>query len=76
MEFGPQYLGKWLVIIGLVIVVMGLIFMALGKLGLFRLPGDLEFQGRNWKIYFPIVTCIVLSILLTLIMWLINLFRR
>jgi hypothetical protein len=76
MEFGPQHLGKWLVVFGVALIVLGLLMMGLGKLGLFRLPGDLEFQGRHWKVYFPIASCIVLSILLTLIVWLITLFRR
>jgi len=50
--------------------------VVLGKVGLFRLPGDLQFGGRNWRIYFPIASCIIISIVLTLILWLINYFRR
>lgn len=76
MDFGPQQIGKWLIITGLVLVVMGGLFLGLGKLELFRLPGDLEFGGKNWKVYAPLGTCLVLSALLTLIMWLIQFFRR
>jgi hypothetical protein len=41
-----------------------------------RLPGDIAYQGKNSSFYFPIVTCIVLSVAVTLILWAINLFRR
>ena len=76
MDFGPQQIGKWLIIIGLVLVTAGGLFLGLGKLGLFRLPGDLEFGGKNWKVYAPLGTCVLLSALLTLIMWLIQSFKR
>ena len=76
MDFGPQQFGKWLVAAGAVIIVIGLLVILLGKVGLFRLPGDLSFGGRNWRIYFPIASSIPLSILLTLILWLIYYFRR
>ena len=73
---GPQQLGKWLVVLGAIVIVMGLLLMLLGRIGLFRLPGDMEFGGRNWRVYFPLGTCILLSLLLTAILWLIQHFRR
>jgi hypothetical protein len=76
MDFGPQQFGKWLVAAGAIIIVLGLLVMLLGRIGLFRLPGDLSFGGRNWRIYFPIASSILLSILLTLILWLISHFHR
>jgi hypothetical protein len=76
VDLGPQQLGKWLVLIGGTLVVLGLLVMLLGRLGLFRLPGDLEFGGRNWRLYVPLGTSIVLSILLTLLLWLIRYVRR
>ena len=76
MVFGPQQFGKWLVVIGAAIVVVGVLVILLGKIGLFRLPGDFTFGGRNWRIYFPIASSILLSILLTLILWLIHYFTR
>ena len=76
MDFGPQQLGKWLIAAGIFIILLGGLIILLGKIGLFRLPGDLEFGSRNWRIYIPIASCIVLSILLTLILWLIHYFRR
>jgi hypothetical protein len=76
MDFGPQQVGKWLVVVGAAIVLLGAIVILLGRIGLFKLPGDLEFGSRNWRIYLPIASCILISIILTLILWLINYFRR
>ena len=76
MGFGPQQFGKWLIFAGLVIALLGALVLLLGRLGLFRLPGDLEFGGRYWRVYIPIASCIVISIVVTLILWLISYFRR
>ena len=60
-------------------MVLGLIFMAgprLPFLGLGRLPGDISFRGKSFQFYFPIVTCLVLSVAATLIMWVISLLTR
>ena len=71
-------LGKLLVLGGIALVVIGGFFALGGRLPfrLGRLPGDIAYQGKNGSFYFPIVTCIVLSVALSLIVWLINLFRR
>jgi len=76
MDFGPQQIGKWLIAAGIVIVLIGGLMILLGRLGLFKLPGDLEFGSKSWRIYVPIASCIIISIILTLILWLINYFRR
>jgi hypothetical protein len=76
MEFGPQQIGKLLIAIGATIVLMGLGIMVLGQLGLFKLPGDLQFGSKNWRVFLPITTCIIISIILTLIFWLISYLRR
>lgn len=76
MEFGPQQIGKWLISAGIIIALVGALVMLLGRIGLFKLPGDLEFGSKNWRIYLPLVSCIVISIVLTIILWLINYFRR
>ena len=76
MDFGPQQIGKWLIAAGLVVALLGGIVILLGRIGLFKLPGDLEFGSRNWRIYLPIASCILISIILTVILWLINYFRR
>ncbi len=66
--------GKTLVAIGLVIVVLGLVLWKTGGLGpLGRLPGDITIKGEHSHFYFPIVTCLIISALLTLVAWL---FRR
>jgi len=67
-------LGKMLVMMGLFIFFLGLILLGLGKLlSIGRLPGDIYYQKGNFTFYFPIVTCIIISLLLTLIL---NLFNR
>jgi hypothetical protein len=76
MDFGPQQFGKWLIAAGIFIVVVGVLMMLLGRIGLFKLPGDLEFGSKNWRIYIPIASSILLSIILTLILWVISHFRR
>ena len=64
-------LGKSLVVIGLVIVVVGGVLMLAGRVPwLGRLPGDIYIQRGNWSFYFPIVTSLVLSVLLTVVFWL------
>jgi hypothetical protein len=69
-----QDLGKTILIIGLVLVVAGAILWKTGGLGgLGRLPGDIFVRKGNTTFYFPIVTCIVISAVLTLLGWL---FRR
>jgi hypothetical protein len=76
MEFGPQQIGKWLILMGITIVLVGGLVMILGRIGLFKLPGDLEFGSKNWHLYLPIASCMIISIVLTAILWLINYFRR
>ena len=70
--------GKFLVIAGLVLVGIGVVVMLAGRanLPLGRLPGDIVYRGKNSTFYFPIVTCILLSLLLTLVLWLFNRFGR
>jgi len=76
MDYGPQQIGKWLIVTGIFIAVVGILMLLLGRIGLFKLPGDLEFGSKNWRIYIPIASCVLISIILTVILWLINYFRR
>jgi predicted Co/Zn/Cd cation transporter (cation efflux family) len=76
MEAGPQQIGKWLILAGLVIAMAGAFVMVLGRVGLFKLPGDLQFGGKNWRVYFPIASCVIISIVLTIILWLIHYLRK
>lgn len=71
-------LGKLLVGLGALIIVVGLVFMLLGRtnLPLGRLPGDVLYRGKNGAFYFPLSTSILLSVLLSLILYLVGRFRR
>jgi hypothetical protein len=71
-------IGKTLLVIGAVLVGLGVLLFSGAKLPyrIGRLPGDIVIQGRNGSFYFPIVTCIIVSLLFTLLMWILNLFRR
>lgn len=61
---------RFLIILGLVIVVAGLLWPWLSKLPLGRLPGDLSMQRENFSFHFPLMTSIVVSLVLTLLFWL------
>jgi hypothetical protein len=65
--------GRWLIVIGLGLVILGLLDVLGSKFGfprLGRLPGDIIYRGEHSVFYFPITTCIVVSILLKLLSWL------
>jgi uncharacterized membrane protein SirB2 len=64
-------LGKMLIIMGACIVFLGVIFMASDKIPfLGKLPGDMHIQKENFSFYFPITTCVLISIILSLVFWL------
>jgi len=65
-------MSRWLVGIGLVLVAVGLLWPVLSRLGLGRLPGDIVLRRGNFSFYFPIVTCLVVSLAVSLILWLMN----
>ena len=71
-----QDLGKVLIFLGLALAAVGLLltWIPLPKLG--RLPGDLYIRRENWSLHFPLVTCLLVSVILTLVFWLIQWFRR
>ncbi len=62
-------IGKALVIIGIVLVLVGGAVWGLGRAGFRGLPGDIRYESGNVRIYFPIVTMLVVSVLLTLALW-------
>ena len=72
----PSQLGKFLIIAGVLLVVVGLLLLAGAKFGLGKLPGDIIYKGKHVQIYFPIVTCLVLSVVLTLVLWVISLLTK
>jgi hypothetical protein len=65
-------LGKLLLVVGGVIILVGAGMLLAGRfnLPLGRLPGDIVYRGKNSVFYFPIVTCILISVVLSLILWL------
>lgn len=71
-------LGKLLVMLGGGLVVIGLVVMLVGKsqLPLGRLPGDILYRGKNTSFYFPITTSILLSVVLSLVLYVISRLRR
>jgi len=73
-----QYFGKILISIGLVFIVLGLLLISGAKIPwLGKLPGDIRVEKENFKFYFPIITCILISLLLTLLFIVIRMiFRR
>lgn len=67
-------LGKMLVILGSIIVLIGtLLWLGVGRNWLGKLPGDIHIKRENFSFYFPIVTCVIVSLLLTLLF---RLFRK
>ncbi len=75
-DFEPEQIGKLIIILGSILVGVGIVVLVLSRLGLFKLPGDIRIEGDHFKFYFPIVSCLVLSAILTLIVWLINHFKK
>jgi peptidoglycan biosynthesis protein MviN/MurJ (putative lipid II flippase) len=63
---------RFLIVLGLVIVAIGLFWPFLSRLGLGRLPGDIVIQRDNVTFYFPIVTCLLLSALLSAVLYFVN----
>jgi hypothetical protein len=66
-------IGRFLIVAGAVLAVVGLIFLFADKLPLGRLPGDFRFGGGKVRFYFPLATCIMISVIITLI---VNFFSR
>jgi hypothetical protein len=64
---------RWLLTIGALVILLGLVWPYVSKLGLGRLPGDIRIETSNGVFYFPITTSILLSLVLSLVLWL---FRR
>jgi len=71
-------LGKLLVIVGAVVIVAGLVLMLAGgtHLPLGRLPGDITYRGKNTTFYFPLMTSIILSVVLSLVLWVVGRMRH
>jgi Protein of unknown function (DUF2905) len=70
--------GRVLIVLGGVLILAGVVMLLLGRmhLPLGRLPGDIVYRGKNTTFYFPLVTSILLSVLLTVVLYLIGRWRR
>jgi hypothetical protein len=65
----PQTIGRFLVFTGLIIIIFGLILIFASKIPyLGKLPGDVVLRKKNFTLYFPLATCLVLSIILTILL--------
>jgi len=64
--------SRFLVMLGLVLVAAGLLWPLISKLGLGRLPGDIVFERENYRIYLPLGTSLLISAVLSLILWIVH----
>jgi len=71
-------LGKMLVVVGALIAAVGLALVLFGKtnIPLGRLPGDIYYRGKNTTFYFPLATSLLLSVVLSLVLYVVSRFRR
>ena len=65
-------MARFLIVLGLAILVIGLLWPYLSRIGLGRLPGDIVIERENMTFYFPLMTCLLLSVLLSLVFWVVN----
>jgi hypothetical protein len=65
-------MAKVLILIGLALMVAGLIWLAGERLGLGRLPGDIVIRRESFTLYFPLMTSIIVSVVLSLLLWLLS----
>ena len=66
-------MGRWLIVLGVILVFAGLLWPWLTKLGLGHLPGDIRIERKGFVFYFPLTSGLIVSIVITLILWI---FRR
>ena len=65
-------MSRLLIIFGIVLIAIGIIWPVIAKLGLGRLPGDIVLERENFRLYIPLMTSLIVSIVLSLVLWLIN----
>jgi ribose/xylose/arabinose/galactoside ABC-type transport system permease subunit len=67
-------LGRMLIVLGLLVAALGVVVSLAGKLPirLGRLPGDIVIRGKHSVFYFPLVTCVLISVVLSMVLWLMN----
>ena len=75
-DFTPANLAKLIIAAGLILLIVGSALLLLSRLGLPKLPGDIEIHRKNFHFYFPLATCILISLILTLVLYIIYQFRK
>ncbi len=65
-------MSKPLIITGLILIAVGLLLPWFGKLGLGRLPGDIVIERDGFRLFFPITTCIIISVIISVVLWLLK----
>jgi hypothetical protein len=65
-------MSRTLIIFGLVLLVAGVAWPFIGRLGLGRLPGDVVIERPGFSLYFPLMTSLIISVVLSVILWLVN----
>jgi hypothetical protein len=71
-HLADRAMARFLIVLGLAILVIGLLWPYLSRIGLGRLPGDIVIERDNMYFYFPLVTCLLLSLLFSLVLWVVN----
>jgi hypothetical protein len=65
-------MARFLIVLGLSLLLAGLLWPYLSQIGLGQLPGDIVIQRKNVTFYFPLMTCLLLSMLFSLVFWVVN----
>jgi hypothetical protein len=65
-------MSRGLIIFGIVLIAIGLLWPVISKLGLGRLPGDIVIERENFRLYVPIMTSLIISVVLSLLLWFFN----
>jgi hypothetical protein len=65
-------MARTLIVLGLVILLVGLLWPYLSRIGLGRLPGDIVIERENMTFYFPLMTCLLVSVVLSVVFWAVN----
>jgi len=66
-------MAKWLVTLGIILLLLGLLWPLLAKLGIGNLPGDIRIERKGFTFYFPVTTSLIISVAISIILWI---FRR
>lgn len=72
-----EQIGKLIILFGVILIIVGVVVLFFDRIPLIgKLPGDIHIRRGNFNLYFPVMTSILLSVILTLVLWLVNNFTR